>query len=286
VKFSYYPGCTVHSTAIEYARSIDAVVAALGVELAEIEDWNCCGAAAAHSIHRKLGLALPARNISQAQKQTNLSPDLVTSCPGCFNALKRADYALRNDEETRKEIEETVGFAYNGEVRIRSLMEVLTHELGKEVLSAKVKRPLDRLKLVCYYGCALVRPHAVTGLENPENPMMMDNLMKWMGADVRDWSYKTECCGADLALTHGDMVQKIVGRLMDHAREAGAEAVVTSCGLCQANLDMRQTGTDPLPVFYFTELMGVAMDLPNRKGWWSKHIVNPGPLLARLGYES
>jgi heterodisulfide reductase subunit B len=285
VKFSYYPGCTVHSTAIEYAKSIEAVLDVLGIELAEIEDWNCCGAAAAHSIHRKLGLTLPARNISQAQKQVSLSPDLVTSCPGCFNALKRADYALKNDEDVRKEIEETVGFSYSGEVRIRSLMEVLTHEVGTEALTAKVKKSLNKLKLVCYYGCALVRPNAVTGLENPENPVMMDNLMKWMGADVRDWSYKTECCGADLALTHGDLVEKIVGRLMDHAREAGAEAVVTSCGLCQANLDMRQTGPDPLPVFYFTELMGVAMDAPNRKGWWSKHIINPGPLLGRLGYE-
>ncbi len=286
MKFSYYPGCTVHSTAIEYAKSIDAVLDVLGVELTEIEDWNCCGAAAAHSIHRKLGLALPARNISQAQKQESLSSELVTSCPGCFNALKRADYALKNDEEARKEIEEAVGFSYNGHIQIRSLMEVLFHEVGEEALRAKVKNPLDKLKLVCYYGCALVRPPAVTGLENPENPVMMDTLMSWMGADVRDWSYKTECCGADLALTHGDMVQKIVGCLITHAREAGAEAVVTSCGLCQANLDMRQAGPDPLPIFYFTELMGVAMDVPNRKSWWSKHLVNPSPLLARLGYES
>ena len=285
MKFSYYPGCTVHSTAIEYARSIDAVLAVLGIELEEIEDWNCCGAAAAHSIHRKLGLTLPARNIAQAQKRVALSPHLVTSCPGCFNALKRSDYALRNDEEARKEIERVVGFSYSGEVQIRSLLEVLTHEMDSEVLTSKVRHPLNSLKLVCYYGCALVRPHAVTGLENPENPMMMDNIMRLMGADVRDWSYKTECCGADLALTHGDLVQKIVGRLINHAKEAGAEAIVTSCGLCQANLDMRQTGPDPLPVFYFTELMGVAMDVPNRKNWWGKHIVNPGPLLSRLGYE-
>lgn len=285
MKFSYYPGCTVHSTAIEYGKSIDAVLAALGIELSEIEDWNCCGAAAAHSIHRKLGLSLPARNISQAQKQVDLSSQLITSCPGCFNALKRADYALRNDEDARKENEEVVGFSYSGEVQIRSLMEILNHEIDEGTLKSNVKQPLNKLKIVCYYGCALVRPQAITGLENPENPMMMDKLMNLMGADVRDWSYKTDCCGADLALTHGDLVQKIVGRLISHAKETGAEAVVTSCGLCQANLDMRQTGPDPLPIFYFTELMGVAMDVPNRKGWWAKHIVNPSPLLARLGYE-
>ncbi len=285
MKFSYYPGCTVHSTAIEYGRSIDAVLSILGVELAEIEDWNCCGAAAAHSIHRKLGLSLPARNISQAQKQVAFSSQLITSCPGCFNALKRADYALRNDREARREIEETVGFSYSGEVQIRSLLEILNHEMDEEVLKSKVKKPLNKLKLVCYYGCALVRPHVITGLENPENPMMMDNIMKLMGADVRDWSYKTDCCGADLALTHGDLVQKIVERLIKHAKDAGAEAIVTSCGLCQANLDMRQTGPEPLPIFYFTELMGVAMDVPSRKAWWSKHIVDPGPLLSRLGYE-
>ncbi len=285
MKFSYYPGCTVHSTAIEYAKSIDAVLDVLGIELKEIEDWNCCGAAAAHSIHRQLGLSLPARNIAQAQKQVALSSQLITSCPGCFNALKRADYALRNDGETRQEIENVVGFSYSGEVKIRSLLDILNNDVPQESLTAKVKKPLNKLKLVCYYGCALVRPQAVTELDNPENPMMMDTLMDLMGVDVRDWSYKTECCGADLALTHGDLVQKIVGRLIEHAKDAGAEAIVTSCGLCQANLDMRQTGPDPLPVFYFTELMGVAMDVPNRKAWWSKHIVDPGPLLSRLGYE-
>ncbi len=285
MKFSYYPGCTVHSTAIEYAKSIDAVLDVLGIELQEIEDWNCCGAAAAHSIHRKLGLSLPARNIAQAQKQVAVSPQVITSCPGCFNALKRADYALRNDAEARKEIEETVGFSYTGDVRIRSLLDILNHDMEAEAITTKVKKPLSSLKLVCYYGCALVRPQAVTGLDNPENPQLMDNIMALVGADVRDWSYKTDCCGADLALTHGELVQKIVGRLIDHARDAGAEAIVTSCGLCQANLDMRQTAPDPLPIFYFTELMGVAMDVAGRSGWWGKHIVNPGPLLNRLGYE-
>ncbi len=284
MKLSYYPGCTVHSTAIEYSRSIDAVSQALGIELREIEDWNCCGAAAAHSIHRDLGLALPARNIAQAQNQAEMSRDLVTSCPGCFNALKRADYALKKDEDARREIEEIADFHYSGEINIRSLIEILTNDIAAETLRGKVKKPLEKLKLVCYYGCALVRPHAVTGLENPENPMMMDTLMELMGADVRDWSYKTDCCGADLALTHADLVTTIVGRLADHAREAGADAFVTSCGLCQANLDMRQSGPDPLPVFYFTELMGTAMDLPGRDGWWRKHIINPMSLLSGLGY--
>jgi heterodisulfide reductase subunit B len=279
MKFSYFPGCTDHSTSLEYGLSARAVFKALGVEMVEIEDWNCCGAAATHSINHLLSLCLPARNIAIAQS-TNAGP-LVIPCAGCFNMLKRAEHALKNDEAKRKEIEEIVGFTYQSSFEIKALMDVVVNGIGLEKIREKVKKPLGGLKAACYYGCALVRHPKVTNLDDPENPQTLDRLMKSLGAEPVEWSYKVDCCGADLALTYGDAVKKLVGKIVAMAQEAGAQCLVTSCGLCQANLEMRQDVN--FPVFYFTELMGVAFDAENRERWWKKHMISPQPLLESMG---
>jgi heterodisulfide reductase subunit B len=279
MKFSYFPGCTVHSTSLEYGLSTDAIFKTLDVELVEIEDWNCCGAAATHSIHHLLSLCLPSRNIAIAQA-TQAGP-LVIPCAGCFNMLKRAEHVLKNDEAKRKEIEEIVGFTYQPSFEIKALMDIVVNGIGLERVQEKVKKPLRGMKVACYYGCALVRHPKVTQLDDPENPQSLDRLMKSLGAEPVEWSYKTDCCGADLALTYGDIVKKLVGKIVSMAEEAGAQCIVTSCGLCQANLEMRQE--IGLPIFYFTELMGVAFDLENRDQWWSKHMISPKKLLESLG---
>jgi heterodisulfide reductase subunit B len=279
MKFSYFPGCTGHSTSVEYGLSTQGVFKTLGVELVEIEDWNCCGAAATHSINHLLSLCLPARNISKAQ--SSQAGPLVVPCAGCFNMLKRTEYTLKNDEAKRKEIEEIVGFTYQPSLEILALMDVMLNRIGLEKVQEKVKRPLKGLKAACYYGCALVRHPKVTQLDDPENPQYLDRLVKTLGAEPVEWSYKIDCCGADLALTYGDIVKKLVGRIVSMAKEAGAQCMVTSCGLCQANLEMRQE--IGLPIFYFTELMGVAFDIENRDKWWSKHMISPKGLLKELG---
>jgi heterodisulfide reductase subunit B len=279
MKFSYYPGCTEHSTSVEYGLSAHGVFKTLGVELVEIDDWNCCGAAATHSINHLLSLCLPARNISKAQSAQ--AGPLVVPCAGCFNMLKRTEYALRNDEAKRKEIEEIVGFTYQPSLEILALIDVMLNRIGLEKVQEKVKRPLKGLKAACYYGCALVRHPKVTQLDDPENPQYLDRLIKTLGGEPVEWSYKIDCCGADLALTYGDTVKKLVGRIVSMAKEAGAQCIVTSCGLCQANLEMRQEVG--LPIFYFTELMGVAFDVENRDKWWSKHMISPKGLLKELG---
>jgi len=279
MKFSYFPGCTDHSTSYEYGRSTLSVLEALGVELVEIEDWNCCGAAATHSINHLLSLCLPARNISKAQSAQ--AGPLVVPCAGCFNMLKRTEYVFKNDEAKRKEIEEIVGFTYQPSFEILALMDVILNRIGLEKVREKVKRPLKNLKTACYYGCALVRHPKITHFDDPENPQSMDRLMKAIGAEPVEWSYKNECCGADLALTHGDVVKKLVGRIVWMSKEAGAQCIVTSCGLCQANLEMRQDLG--VPIFYFTELMGVAFEVAERDRWWKKHIISPKPLLEEMG---
>jgi heterodisulfide reductase subunit B len=195
--------------------------------------------------------------------------------------LKRAEHALKTDEAKRKEIEAIVGFTYNTSFELMAVMDVIVNRIGLDKVREKVKKPLKGLKTACYYGCALVRHPKVTQLDDPENPQMLDRLMGTIGAEPVKWSYKVDCCGADLALTYGVVVQKMVGKIVAMAKEAGAQCIVTSCGLCQANLEMRQDVG--LPIFYFTELMGVAFGVETRDQWWGKHMIPPKALLESLG---
>lgn len=274
--YSFYPGCSLHSTGLEYGLSTRAVFEHLQFELVEMPGWNCCGASSAHAINHKLALALPARNLALAQEAGR---DLVTPCAACFSRLKGADYVLRNDPQKRSEIEALVGFTFSGATKIRPVLAVLYEESGADGIAARVRRPLSGLKVVPYYGCLLVRPAEIAGFDDPDDPQVMPALLNAAGAQVRRWSYTTDCCGAGLSLSRADVVERLVGRLVERAREAGAEALVTACPLCQTNLEMRQTGEPRMPAFYFTELLGLAFGIPAARGWWSKHLVDPRPLL-------
>lgn len=277
--YSYYPGCSLESTACEYDASVRAVFRALEVELREIEDWNCCGASSAHSMDSMLALALPARNLALAQEA---GFDIVMPCAACFNRHKTADYELRSDPSRRKELEQLVGFSYEGNIAVRPLLEVVACQIGLKRVAERVRQPLRGLKAVAYYGCLLVRPPQVTQFENPENPTLMNELLTVLGAQALPWSYATECCGGGLSLTKSDVAARLVSRLAEKAREAGAEAIVTSCPLCQVNLELRQRGQEKMPIFYFTELMGLAFGLPETDGWWGKHLINPRPLVQMM----
>lgn len=275
-EYSYYPGCSLESTAGEYNHSVTAVFAALDVGLHELEDWSCCGASSAHCISRELSLALPARNLAIAQ-QHHL--DVVMPCAACFNRHKTADHEMRNNPETRQMLERTVGFTFSGAVQVLPLLEIITTQIGLDALKARVMQSLNGLKAVSYYGCLLVRPPEVTHFENPDNPVFMNQILETLGAEAMPWSYATECCGGGLSLTKSSVAARLVNRLAQRAREAGAEAIVTSCPLCQVNLEMRQSAPK-MPVFYFTELIGLAFGLPEASHWWSKHLIDPKPLLS------
>lgn len=278
--YSYYPGCSLHSTGLEYGLSTRAVFRHLGVELVELEDWNCCGASSAHALDHTLAVALPARTLALAQPGGR---DLVTPCAACFNRLKRTDYILRTDPALRAEIEQMVGFQFSGEVTVRPVLAALYEDFTTNELIEFVKRPLNGLKVVPYYGCLLVRPPHVAQFDDPDNPKVMAGLLRTIGAEVMDWSHATDCCGAGLSLGRPDVVQNLVGRLVERAREAGAQALATACPLCQVNLEMRQPAKDKMPAFYFTELLGLAFGLPEAKQWWRKHLIDPRPALRAAG---
>jgi heterodisulfide reductase subunit B2 len=246
------------------------------VDLRELPDWNCCGASAAHSTDEVLARRLAARNLEIAARE---GKDLIIPCAACFSRLKAAE----------KSEEETAG-AVSGKIRVLSILEFLAAPEMAGRIRARQKRSLEGLRVVCYYGCLYSRPPRVTGAKNYENPDEMDRLMKWIGVESISWSHKTDCCGGSLALTRTDIVRRLTQKLFDRALEAGAEAVVAACPLCQANLDTRQEEisreagkTYAIPIFYFTELLAIALGHRDPGRWWKKHFVDPAKFLSGKG---
>ncbi len=281
MKVTYYPGCSLEGTAVDYAASIAGIASLLDVELVELFDWNCCGASSAHSLDHRIALHLPARNLALAEKAGR---DVVAPCALCFNRLKTAEKALLGPER------EELGLSFGGGFKIWDMLDFLTQEVFLEAIAAKVVAPLMNLRTVCYYGCLAARPPAVTDKSDYENPQNMERLLKGLGAEPVDWSFKTDCCGAGLAVARPDIIDTLVQSLYERALEAGAECFVVSCQMCQANLDLsqerisRKFGRDYyLPVFYFTELMGLALGLPETRQWLVRHLVDPQPLLKDKG---
>lgn len=281
MKVSYYPGCSLEGTAIDYAASIGGISRFLNLELEELPDWNCCGASAAHSTNHQLSLALPARNLALAEIAGR---DVVVPCALCFNRLKVAEKALLSPEGGK------LGVSYGGGLKIWDLLDYLTQDTYLKDLGPRVVKPLTNLKAVGYYGCLVARPPAVTGKKDAENPGNLERLLKILGSEPLDWSFKTDCCGAGLAVARPDIIDTLVQRLYERALRAGAECLVVSCQMCQANLDMPQQriskkfGKDYyLPVFYFTELIGLALGHPDVKKWLAGHLVDPLPLLEQKG---
>ena len=282
MKYAYYPGCSLEGAlAKEYDLSAKAVSEHLGIELEELPDWNCCGASSGHSINYLLNHALVGRNLAIAEKQ---GLDIAAACPACFVRLKQTRHDAMENPQLKEQIVESIGLPYEAKYNIRHLLDILCNEVGIEAIKEKVAKPLSGLKLVSYYGCFLVRPPKIVAFDDPENPQSMDTLLAALGAEVLDWSGKVDCCGGSLALTKKDIVVRLVGELIEMARGVGAEALVAACPLCQMNVDGRQDfAGDPLPVFYFTELMGLAMGIPGARGWFKKHLINPSKLLASHG---
>ena len=275
---SYYPGCSLHGTAREYDESIQGVSSLLQIRLHELENWTCCGASSAHCTDEALALALPARNLSIAEKSGR---ELLVPCVACYNRFKVVEKEARDHPEN-------ITPSCRGDVPIRYALDFFCDGSILGELKMKRVKPLTGLKVVCYYGCLTVRPPKLTAVKDYENPEHMDRLMEMLGAEALPWSYKTDCCGASLVMTRTDIVRKLSQRLLSMAEEAEADCIVTGCPMCQANLDTRQEeikkeggGKYHLPVLYFTELMGLALGHKDVKKWLGRHVTNPIKMLDR-----
>jgi len=281
-KMAFYPGCALQSMSWDYRESIKSVVAALDLELKEIEDWTCCGATAAHSLDEKMSIILPARNLAGAQA---LGLDLAVACPMCF---KRLHYSRRMLQ--RKLVDDP--WSLDPNIAIVDLARMLATEPMIERIKDRARTNLKDLRVVCYYGCQVVRPPKITGFTDYENPQHLDRLAAAAGATVLDWSFKGTCCGASMGVPKKEIALSLVGKLLSWARAGGAQAIVVCCPLCQSNLDLyqpeiiRQHGGDPLtdqiPILYYTELLGVAFGLESVMPGLKSHMVDPLPLIARV----
>jgi len=271
-----YPGCSLKGSSREYTESVLAISKACGVELIEIEDWNCCGATAAHNLNKELSLALPARILSLAEKQG--LKEIVVPCAACYSRLTVTKHELANNPGLSETVTKANKLDYTGNVEVLNIIQMLDKYVTPS-LEGRVVKPFDH-KVACYYGCLLVRPHEILKFDREEDPQSMDELMLKAGATPIDWAYKTECCGAGLSVSRTTSVGRLSGEIMKDAADRGAEAIIVACPMCHSNLDMRRKAINTylgeninIPVLYATQVIGLALGLERKALGLQRHFV-------------
>jgi heterodisulfide reductase subunit B len=285
-QYSYFPGCSLKSTAVAYDQSVRAISASLGIELIEIEDWNCCGTTAYSSIDRLESIAVPCRNLALAEQK---GLDLVTPCTACFRTFERVNSHLKLYPFLKPKVDRVLaaaGLEYQGKVRVRHLAEVLLNDVGVEAIASKVVNSLHGLKVAIYYGCLLVRPRVA--FDDPENPESLDGLLESLGAEVVPFPAKGRCCAGSLVISNVDLALSLIQQILESAHSNGAECIVTVCPLCQLNLDAYQGmvnsrfGTKyKLPVVFISQLLGTALGIEPKALGFDRSIVSSEKVLAR-----
>ncbi len=281
---AYYPGCPSEGTAMDQDMSTKAVFEKLGVELVEMDDWNCCGAAEVED--PRLVYALNARNLAIAEKE---GLDIVTPCSICYYNLERSNQALKADEDLRtkvKGIDNSLG--YNGKIRAKHVLDVFMNDVGQDELKSKMSKKLN-IKVAPYYGCYLGRPRE-TAFDDPDDPVLMDRLIELAGGEVVPFSQtKTLCCGGPLMMTRSDIAFAMSRKILDAARSAGADCIALACPLCGMMLDGKQADIEKalnvtlgMPVVYITQLLGLALGIDAKKLGLNKNAVDTKELLGKV----
>ena len=284
-KYAYFPGCSVEKMALSYHLSAVETTRRLGVELQELEDWNCCGATTYFHIDELLAYTLCARNLAMAEKE-NL--DLVALCSGCYKNMYFTNAHLKGDPDLADHVNfalEEDHLRFSGSIAVRHLIEVFVHDVGLEEIKAKVSQPLNGLRVAPYYGCQIVRPRK--DQENVEQPRFFEDLLSAIGAAPVDFPLKLRCCGGALIITSRQAALSMVRNLLQSAISSGAVVIATACPLCQINLECyqnqvnREFGTAlSIPILYFTQLVGLALGIAPESLGIGKELVLPTPILA------
>lgn len=275
MNYLYYPGCSLKSTGRAYEESLLALFRVLGSPLDELDDWNCCGATAYMSISELKAFSLSARNLALAERKQQVTgdTDLVVPCAACYLGLNKTRRYLSEHPDVHRKVNDALGAAgmrYSGNVRVRHPLDVLINDIGLEIITEKLVRPLTGLRVACYYGCQIVRPYAE--FDEQHRPTTMDRLLKALGAELVEWPLKTRCCGGSLSGTVQDVGLRLSYILLKEASKRGADVIATACPLCQFNLECYQSNMSRLyesdvqiPVAYFTQLMGMALGIAEKK---------------------
>jgi len=281
----YYPGCSLEKSAKEFDLSIRAVLKEMGVSLQEIPDWNCCGASPAHSMSEELSLALPYRNLVQAE-EAGISK-ILSPCPACYSRLKytQDEVAISSTLDRMRMI---TGREFRRSTESRHLLEFLKEDLGLERLKSAMKTSLQGMKVTSYYGCLTRLPAVV--YDDQENPVIMDEIISTLGGEALDWSHKTECCGASFSVTRTEIALRLIHSILQAAKEREAECIAVVCPLCQSNLDTRQGDVnkeygshDQIPILYISQLIGLTQGLGYAQLGMDRLLIRPKGLLLQKG---
>ncbi len=284
MKLGYYPGCSLEGTAVDYGISVKKMAKALGWDLNEIYDWNCCGASAAHQTNHALSLALPARNLALAQEQG--LTEIFAPCAACSHRLIQTNHELSEDKALAGKINGVIDKDYRGGVRVLNLIEALL-EFAPD-LASKITMKFDGLKVACYYGCLLLRQPKVMKFDDPEQPSTMEKITAMLGTEPLDWPFKTECCGAGLSMSGKDAVVDLTHKVLENVAYHGAQAIIVACPMCHSNLDMRQINVNQryshydIPILYLSQIVGLALGISAGELGINKHFTPAAHIAERL----
>jgi heterodisulfide reductase subunit B len=285
-KYAYFPGCSLEKMALSYHKSALETTRVLGVELEELEDWNCCGATTYFHLDEILANTLVARNLAMAEKK---GLDFVAPCSACYKNAYFTNAYIQEDVDLAEHINfalEADDLQLSGNVKVHHLIEIFVDDIGVEEVKNKTTRSINGLKVAPYYGCQIVRPRK--NGENVEDPQFFEELLTAIGADVIDFANKTRCCGGSLLITNRRAALDMIRHLLKNAEDSGADVIATACPLCQVNLECYQTqvneefGTDfSIPVMYFTQLLGLALGIDPKKLHIGSELVSTMPVLSK-----
>ncbi len=293
-RYLFYPGCSMQRSARPYLNSLMAIQGDIGLELEEIQDWNCCGATEYISVSRLPAYALNGRNLALAAQQANGTRTVLAGCSACYLNLAKTDRYMGKDARLNSQVNDALaagGLHYDpGTVKIRHLLDVVINKVGLEAVQRQVVRPLHGLRVAPYYGCMVVRPDPENRFGNPEYPTALDELMKTLGAEVIDFPVKTHCCGGHMTQISAPVAYELIRRLLYAADEYDADILVTLCPMCQLNLDAYQEDANKyfgtayhVPIVYFTQLMGLAFGHDPTTLGLGKEFVDARSALAKIG---
>ena len=276
VDISYYPGCSLATSARESNISMMESSQILGLNLIELEDWNCCGSSSASCLDKELAFSLAVRNLSLAPP----GRPLMAMCPRCLYTLRAAQLRLTAEPDTRRAMERRWGRNIPPDLEIVHFMEILVR-LGPERLQGSLVRNLNGLKFVPYYGCTLFRPMALRRHRYYQGEM--GNILAILGGEPVTRALIHRCCGSFLSAARADVVTPLVNEIIASAETAGAQCLVTACAMCQLNLEVRATWEHTIPIFHFSEILALALGAEDYEDWWPRHLVDPRPVLAGRG---
>ncbi|MEW5791329.1 MAG: CoB--CoM heterodisulfide reductase iron-sulfur subunit B family protein [Pseudomonadota bacterium] len=299
-KVAYYPGCALEGSGGPYDKSTRVLVKELGLQMENLQDYNCCGAMEAKNIHPMLQTYMSARNLAIASKLQGCDT-VMAPCNGCYHNLKKAEYELATSEKALDTVQDLARKAddpvFEGDVRTVHLLEWLMEEVGPEGIKGHIKKSLNGLKVANYYGCMYTRPRQIfpekdqgPGSESSYKPHFMDDLLEAAGAVNVDFPLKTACCGGAHTLSDADTSTQLVLNLLQAAEDAGAEVIATECPTCHSGLEMHQVRAETefgiktnVKIIYFTQLLGMAMGLSPRKVGATDNVSDSLDLLKSKG---